>query len=194
MRRLLALAALAAANHAHAAIPGGLTSTCSGALSQSWSSAISLDCVGDLSLTGTQADVRVESPTAITLRASGVLRLLNLTLEAPTITLETGVALDLQNTVLLAHDITAGVPTPPAGGTISVGGSGGIRPGGTISVGGAVSLRPGGNIGSPGVLNPPVIAVPEPAAWALLAAGVAVVAMRRRLDSTISGHNARDAH
>lgn len=180
MRRLLALAALAAANHAHAAIPGGLTSTCSGALSQSWSSAISLDCVGDLSLTGTQADVRVESPTAITLRASGVLRLLNLTLEAPTITLETGGALDLQNTVLLAHDITAGVPPPPAGGTISVGGSGGIRP--------------GGNIGSPGVLNPPVIAVPEPAAWALLATGVAVVAMRRRLDSTISGHNARDAH
>jgi len=155
MRHLLAIAALAAASHAHAAIPDGLTTTCNGAFSQSWSDAIVLDCAGDLSLTGTQADVRVTSVTSITLRAGGMLQLLNLTLDAPVISLNAGGEFDFQNAQLLTGSSAGGSPTPPAGGNIGIG------------------LGPGTIGGLPGSFD-------EPTTWALLLAGLATVAVGRR--------------
>lgn len=178
MRHLLALLALAAASQAHAAIPDGLTTTCNGAFSQSWSDAIVLDCAGDLSLTGTQADVRVTSVTSITLRAGGMLQLLNLTLDAPVISLNAGGEFDFQNAQLLTGSSAGGSPTPPAGGNIGIGGPGRVPPIG--DVGGPIQIEPGGNIGLPGSFDPPVIAVPEPATWALLLAGLTAVAVGRR--------------
>lgn len=160
MRHLLAILALAAASQAHAAIPDGLTTTCNGAFSQSWSDAIVLDCAGDLALTGTQADVRVTSPVSITLRAGGMLQLLNLTLAAPVINLDAG-TLDFQNAQLLTGG-TGAPPAPPAGGNIGIG------------------LGPGTIGGLPGSFDPHVIAVPEPTTWALLLAGLATVVLRRR--------------
>lgn len=164
MRHLIAMAALAAAGHAHAAIPDGLTTSCSGAFSQSWSGAVLLDCAGDLSLTGTQADVRVTSTTSITLRTTGMLHLLNLTLMAPAISLQVGENLSAVDTVLLFESPSGWTPPPPPSG------------GNLTGPGGPSGLPPGGSFD----LSPPSISpVPEPTTWALFAAGLVIVAARR---------------
>lgn len=177
MRHLLAMAALAAASHAHAAIPDGLTTTCSGAFSQSWSDAVMLDCAGDLSLVGTQADVRVTSPVSITLRAGGMLQLLNLTLMAPAIAVQVDGAFYMQDTVFLFESPSGWMPPPPPSPGANLTGPGGpINPVGPIGPIGPIRLTPGGSFD----LSPPSISpVPEPTTWALIAAGLAIVAARR---------------
>jgi len=205
MRHLIAGAVLAVMGTAHAAQPDGLTAECSGAtFSQSWADSVSLDCSGDLSLTGLVPDARLTAVNAITLRAEGRLSLTDLTLQAPTIEINAtdvvgnGRLVSPSGPIQLGDLNTSGRPTlPPAGtgtGSVEIGEGGDVSVGQPV-VGGDLESPPGGQIqlggGSievngpgPVALTPGVVsAVPEPQTWALLLGGLlalgGIVARRR---------------
>ena len=206
MRHLIACAVLAMASTAHAAQPDGLSAECSGAtFSQSWADSISLNCSGDLSLTGLVPDARLTAVNAITLRAEGRLSLTDLTLQAPTIEINAtdvvgnGRLVSPSGAIQLGDLNTSGRPTlPPAGtgtGSVEIGEGGDVSVGQQPVVGGGFEPPPGGQIqlggGSievngpgPVALTPGVVSpVPEPQTWALLLGGLlalgGIVARRR---------------
>ena len=194
MRHLIACAMLAMVSTVHATQPDGLTAECSGTtFNQSWAESISLNCSGDLSLTGLAPDARLTAVNAITLRAEGRLSLTDLILQAPIIDISAtevvgnGRLVSPSGPIQLNDMNRSGRPTlPPAGGGT---GSVEIGEGGDVSVGlpgvdGNVESPAGGQIqvgggsivvNSPGpvALTPGVVsAVPEPQTWTLLLGGL----------------------
>lgn len=159
--------------------------TCSQALSISDTGGFVVGCVGDLQVQGNGADSLLSHGTSITLRASSSLTLKdlrvvapNILIEAPRIDVMLGTALDsppgsTHGEVKLNTHVNWGADNRVDPNRIAVGN------------GGALSISPGAQIqvaadnGSGGRLSLSAAPVPEPSTWALLLAGLGLMACAR---------------
>lgn len=164
---------------------------CTGELSLSGVDALVMTCSADLLLRGLNADANIFAAESIFLSSTGRLSLSDLRLNSPEVTLTSGTAVWVDNSVTIGGGLPDGPspivhisvgetrlsndPTPSRpGGEISIGGRGDLRLGAELieGVGGDVRLTPGGTI--------QVSNVPEPSTWALMVGGLLAISLRAR--------------